>query len=57
LWKGPVRGNWRIAALSSGFLVTVFLSWTVDSPGDWVERLVPLALALIIAWLGSRNRR
>jgi len=54
LWRGPVRPKWRIAALSTGFLLTVVLSWTVASPGDWVERLVPLALALCLAWLGSR---
>jgi len=55
LWRGPVRPAWRIAALSSGFLLTVILSWTVESPGDWVERLVPLTLALILAWLGSTH--
>ncbi len=53
LWRGPVRPSWRIAALASGFLLTVALSWTIDSPGDWVERLVPLALALVLAWIGS----
>ena len=55
LWRGPVRPKWRIAALATGFLLTVVLSWTVDSPGDWVERLVPLAMALGLAWLGSRK--
>lgn len=56
LWRGPVSPPWRIAALATGFLLTVTLSWTVESPGDWVERLVPLAVALVLAWLGSRNR-
>jgi len=56
LWRGPVRPNWRIAALSTGFLLTVLLSWTVESPGDWVERLVPLFLATCLAWFGSRSR-
>ena len=55
LWRGPVRPAWRIAALATGFLLTVALSWTLDSPGDWVERLVPLAIALGLAWLGSRS--
>ena len=55
LWRGPVRPAWRIATLATGFLLTVTLSWTVDSPGDWVERLVPLAIALGLAWLGSRS--
>jgi sodium/proline symporter len=55
LWRGPVAPAWRIAALCSGFLLTVALSWTIDSPGDWVERLLPLALALALALLGSRR--
>jgi sodium/proline symporter len=55
LFRGPVRPAWRILALSLGFGLTVVLSWTVQSPGDWVERLVPLALALVIALLGSRR--
>jgi len=54
LWRGPVRPPWRIAALASGFLLTVALSWTLESPGDWIERLVPLALATVLALMGSR---
>jgi sodium/proline symporter len=56
LWRGPVRPGWRIAALATGFVMTVALSWTVESPGDWVERLIPLAVALVLAWMGSRSR-
>jgi len=55
LWRGTVAPRWRVSALSAGFLLTVALSWTVDSPGDWVERLLPLALALILALLGARR--
>ncbi len=55
LWRGAVKPPWRIAALASGFLLTVILSWTIDSPGDWVERLIPLSLALLLSWLGSRT--
>ncbi len=55
LWRGPVAPPWRIAALSAGFLLTVALNWTVDSPGDWAERLLPLTLALVLALLGSRR--
>jgi sodium/proline symporter len=55
LWIGPVRPAWRIAAMATGFLLTVALSWTVESPGDWVERLVPLALALLLALIGARR--
>jgi len=57
LWRGTVAGPWRVAALLTGFLLTVLLSWTVDSPGDWVERLVPLAMALGLAWRGSLRPR
>ena len=53
LWRGRVRPGWRVAALLCGFLLTVVLSWTVESPGDWVQRLIPLALALALALLGS----
>jgi sodium/proline symporter len=55
LWRGPVAGGWRIAALCAGFLLTVTLNWTVDSPGDWAERLLPLALALVLAVIGARR--
>jgi sodium/proline symporter len=55
LWRGPVHPAWRVAALVSGFTLTVLLSWTVESPGDWVERLVPLALALLLAWIGANR--
>lgn len=55
LWRGPIHPAWRLAALVSGFVLTVVLSWTVDSPGDWVERLVPLALALLLAMVGAQR--
>lgn len=55
LFCGPVAPAWRIATICCGFLLTVALSWTIDSPGDWVERLVPLAVALVLAWTGSRR--
>jgi sodium/proline symporter len=54
LWRGPVRPYWRISAVTTGFFLTVLLSWTTESPGDWVERLVPLGIALLLSWLGSR---
>ena len=55
LWRGPVKPPWRIAAVASGFFLTIFLSWTIESPGDWVERLIPLSFALLLSWLGSRS--
>jgi sodium/proline symporter len=53
LWRGAIHPAWRVAALCTGFILTVLLSLTVDSPGDWVERLVPLACSLLLAWMGS----
>jgi sodium/proline symporter len=55
LWRGPVQPNWRIAAMSSGFALTVILSWTTDTPGDIAERYIPMLTALGLAWYGSRK--
>ena len=55
LWRGPVLPGWRIAAMSSGFALTVILNWTTDTPGDIAERYVPMLVALGLAWWGSRK--
>jgi sodium/proline symporter len=55
LWRGRVAPAHRITALAAGFSLTVILSWTVDSPGDWVERLLPLFLALGVALAGAKK--
>jgi sodium/proline symporter len=55
LWRGPVSPNWRIAAMSSGFALTVILNWTTDTPGDIAERYIPLLAALGLAWWGSKK--
>lgn len=55
LWRGSVRPNWRIAAMSSGFVLTVTLNWTTDTPGDIAERYIPMLVALGLAWWGSKN--
>jgi sodium/proline symporter len=55
LWRGPVRPNWRIAAMSSGFVLTVILNWVADTPGDIAERYIPLLTALGLAWWGSKE--
>ena len=56
LWRGPVRPAWRIAAMSSGFVLTVLISWTTDTPGDIAERYIPMLVALAFAWMGSKHR-
>ena len=55
LWRGSVRPNWRIAAMASGFILTVILNWTADTPGDIAERYIPMLVALGLAWWGSKN--
>ncbi len=55
LWRGPVQANYRVAALVCGFTLTVTLSWTTETPGDWLERYLPMGLALALAWFGSRR--
>jgi len=55
LWRGPVQANWRIAAMASGFILTVILNWTTDTPGDIAERYIPMLTALVLAWMGSRK--
>lgn len=55
LWYGQVQAPWRVAALLAGFLLTVALDWTVQSPGDWMERLIPLGVAMLIAWTGAQR--
>jgi len=57
LWRGPVLPNWRVAAMATGFTLTVILNWTTDTPGDIAERYIPMLAALLLAWYGSRNSR
>ena len=51
-----VDGAFRFAAIATGFLLTVFLNWQPDSPGDVLERVLPFVLAGSVAWLGSRKK-
>ena len=39
-----------LATLLAGFGLTVVLHWLPHTPGDAAERLVPLVVALTIAW-------
>lgn len=57
LWRGPVRPNWRIAAMFAGFVLTVILNWTTDTPGDVAERYIPMLVALMFSWQGSKQQR
>jgi hypothetical protein len=42
-----------LASMISGFSLTILISLLPDSPGDVAERLVPFAVALLIAYRGS----
>lgn len=53
LWRGPVQPGWRIAAMLSGFILTVMLNWLADTPGDIAERYIPLITALVLALMGA----
>ena len=50
-----VAGGAALASMALGFGLTVVLFWMPDTPGDWMERLVPLGAALAVAWLWSRK--
>ena len=44
-------------AMMVGFAGTVFFYWLPDTPGDWLERLVPFFAALAICAAAARRER
>ena len=44
-----------LAAMLTGFGLTVAISWLPDMPGDFAERILPFIAAITIAFLGSRS--
>jgi sodium/proline symporter len=48
-------GRAVLASIVTGFSLTVVFYLRPDTPGDWVERLVPFALALLVASVGWRR--
>ena len=50
-----VSARGTLAAMLAGFTLTVLISWFPNTPGDVAERILPFALALIIAILASRK--
>lgn len=50
----PARAT--LAAMLTGFGLTVLISWLPETPGDFAERAVPFLFALAIAAGGSRAR-
>ena len=51
-----VRSGHALAVLICGFGLTVLLHQFPNTPGDWLERLLPFAVTLSIAIAGSRRR-
>lgn len=57
LWVGAVAPGHRLAAMLSGFGLTVLISFFPQAPGNAVERLLPFFVALALAWWGTRGSR
>ncbi|QKK03121.1 MAG: sodium/proline symporter [Pseudomonadota bacterium] len=57
LFAGNVRPGFRLAAMAAGFFLTVLISFFPQAPGNAVERLLPFATALQIAWIGRGQSR
>lgn len=55
LWIGAVAPSYRLAAMLSGFGLTVLISFFPQAPGNAVERLVPFLVSLLLAWWGTRK--
>ncbi|MEX2257739.1 MAG: sodium/proline symporter [Woeseia sp.] len=45
-----------LTTMTTGFTLTVLLSWLPDAPGDAAERVLPFTAAAAIAMLASRRR-
>jgi len=57
LVAGRVKPGFRLAAMLTGFGLTVVLSQVANAPGDAAERLIPFVVALAIAWAGRDTTR
>lgn len=55
LWRGPIQPNWKLAAILTGFLATIVISFFPNAPGDSAERWIPLILATALALHGSKK--
>ena len=51
-----VSSTATLAALLTGFGLTVIISLFPDAPGDAAERLLPFLIALSIATIGSSRK-
>jgi len=51
----PLGGKVVLASVWVGFAGTVILHWLPDSPGDWMERLLPFSAATLVLLIGPRS--
>lgn len=57
LLGGPLAMGWRLLVMVTGFGLTVIISAMPDVPGDAAQRLIPFAVALLLALIGLRCSR
>jgi len=52
-WDVPARA--ALISIMSGFLLTIFFHFLPDTPGDIVERVVPMSTGLVVLYLSKRK--
>ena len=52
-WGRTLPGSVTLVAMVTGFVLAVTFYLLPDTPGDFMERVVPFVVALGIAWFGS----
>jgi sodium/proline symporter len=50
LFRRPPSARGMVLSMATGFGLTLLCNWFVSSPGDVVERLVPLLCAFAVGW-------
>jgi len=54
-WNVSARA--ALISIMSGFLLTIFFHLLPDTPGDIIERVVPMSTGLIVLFVSSRNNK
>jgi len=54
-WNVSARA--ALISIMSGFLLTIFFHFLPDTPGDIIERVVPMSTGLIVLFLSNRNNK
>jgi sodium/proline symporter len=53
--RGPVAPRWAVAAMASGFTLSVAAYLTPGAAGTAMERVLPVLVALVLALVGQRR--